>query len=78
MISNDDYVKFFFSEEVLTLMKNLKYANQLLGDRDGISAVNAELTNNQRIVADSVPTSSSNIHTYSCLLLLVTLFLVRK
>ncbi|XP_034838548.1 uncharacterized protein qsm [Maniola hyperantus] len=70
-------------EEVLTLLKNLKYANQLLGDKDGTSATISEQTQDSRLVVNNeeIPLTpempnNSNIQTFSFLLLIVTLLLV--
>ncbi|XP_039748426.1 uncharacterized protein LOC120625428 isoform X2 [Pararge aegeria] len=69
-------------EEVLTLLKNLKYANQLLGDKDGTPATVSEQTQDSRPIVNREEltwySNNSHIQTYSCMLLLVTLFLVSR
>ncbi|CAG4949877.1 unnamed protein product, partial [Parnassius apollo] len=63
--------------EYLSLLKNLKVANQKLGDVDGTQATVAEHTKDNRLVTYISPLelNSSSVFTHSCVLLLVSLTL---
>ncbi|XP_052742831.1 uncharacterized protein LOC112048460 [Bicyclus anynana] len=68
-------------KEVFELLKDLNNANQLLGDRDGTSATVAEQGDiNQPDTRYELPpySSNSNTQTFSCALLLVTLYIVSR
>ncbi|XP_014364053.2 uncharacterized protein LOC106715296 [Papilio machaon] len=62
--------------EYLSLLKNLKVANQKLGDMDGTPATVAEHTQDNRLVLHSMDQpNAANVLTQSCLLLFISLLL---
>ncbi|KPJ10944.1 hypothetical protein RR48_10124 [Papilio machaon] len=62
--------------EYLSLLKNLKVANQKLGDLDGTPATVAEHTQDNRLVLHSMDQpNAANVLTQSCLLLFISLLL---
>lgn len=65
----------YFSEDVFGLIKNLKVANQLLGDRNGTPATVAEHTQDNQLVLHQ---SGSSVATCSVLLLFVSIALLFK
>ncbi|XP_050358678.1 uncharacterized protein LOC126778977 [Nymphalis io] len=63
-------------EDVLTLLKNLKVGNQLLGDREGSPATVSEQTQDTKLVyTEELIHSGTNMQTYSCLLLIISLII---
>lgn len=52
---------FFITEDVLALLKNLKVANQMLGDKDGTPATVAERTQGNKLVLHKPAQSLSEV-----------------
>ncbi|XP_047541612.1 uncharacterized protein LOC125074353 [Vanessa atalanta] len=64
-------------EDVLTLLKNLKVGNQLLGDKEGSPATVSEQTQDTKLVytEELVSNLGTNMQTYSCLLLIISVIM---